>query len=152
MSGGTLTTEAEFARLLYGDAVSTFGRPCSPRLIRKWWSEQHGGLVRPADLDVGELKNHLQFQGSYGTQEGMGGLVASHIGAVQTLRGGALMHLGHVTADIFEEESLSIRQLNVCSAVKGSEQGGDVGPDMALGVVFRVLELESVASVPLSDE
>ena len=30
MSGGTLTTEAEFGRLLYGDAVSTFGRPCSP--------------------------------------------------------------------------------------------------------------------------
>ena len=95
-----------------------------PRLIRKWWSEQHCELVRPADLDVGELKNHLRFQGSYGAQEGMGGLVASHIGAVQTLRGGALMHLGHVTADIFEEESLSIRQLNVCSAVKGSEQGG----------------------------
>ena len=82
----------------------------------------------------------------------MGGLVASHIGAVQTLRGGALMHLGDVTAHIFQEESLSIRQLNVCPAVKGSEQGGDVGPDMALGVVFRVLELESVASVTLGDE
>ena len=47
-------------------------------------------------------RGELRFQGSYGVQEGMGGLVASHIGTVQTLRGGALMHLGHVTADIFE--------------------------------------------------
>ena len=82
----------------------------------------------------------------------MGGLVTSHIGAVQTLRGGALMRLGDVTTDIFEQQRLSIRQLNVCSALKGSKQGGNVGPDMPLGVVFRVLELQSMPSVPVGDE
>ena len=82
----------------------------------------------------------------------MGGLVASDICAVQTLRRGALMHFCNLTAHVFQYKDLSICQLNVCSAVEGSQQGGDIRPDVSLCVVFSVLELEGMSSITLSDE
>ena len=70
MFGGMLTIVKESGPLQLAVAADTFSTPCFP------------ALSRPADLDVGQLKDHRRFEGCYSRKKGMGGLVASDICAV----------------------------------------------------------------------
>lgn len=51
----------------------------------------------------------------------MRGLVASDICALKTLGRGAFIHFCDITAHVFEKKGLSICQLNVRSAMEGSQ-------------------------------
>ena len=68
MAGGTSTIVEESGPLQLADAAD-FLHFVTLCLIRKWWPEQHCALVRPADLDVRQLKYHLRFEGCYSAKE-----------------------------------------------------------------------------------
>ena len=51
----------------------------------------------------------------------MGGLVASDMCVVKTLRRGAFMHFCDITTYVFEKKGLSIYQLDVGLAMEGSQ-------------------------------
>ena len=71
-------------------------------LIWKRRFELLSELVRPADVDVGQLEHHLWLQGTPGMQEGMGNLRTGEVRAVEAFGGGGFMHFSNVQRNVLK--------------------------------------------------